>query len=1100
MPSHGKSYLYFQVSSLSFGIVTMRAKNLIGLIVAVMIAACAATGGVCAQVFDPNAAGVQLVQKFVVNEQFGVSHPRQIIDFDLSKPLVRGNITVIGPTDVPVPFQVLSGNRLAVEIDGLAVNESKNWKVYSGANGAMDSALTVSETDSYYEIKNGLTGVRVPKTPSSLNILPAPLQGVCLSDGTWTGTGTALSYSSSWPASSMVIRFIEQGPLKIAIEVQYQFNDSSDPNNNYYKCTITLEANQPSILMEDEASNVRLEYSYNTYAGIAPTQRRYQGHDSRSAAQGIALNGSAYSAIFTRNAASVTAGGSDAIVDLQFLQNAPSASADDPWWTLPNPSIRRLSLWYPWAEDGGWYDMLYNSAGGSQGNVLGVFSGRASRALGAARSGVGFFTTAGTEATRHAGVTVHVEPQTISSAGLPFARFAWGLFVGRKDSALTPDGVIPPINQQMNLHGGFNLNKLHRYQLDFPDPAGGWGGLFLPGSKLAALRIRVQTDQAYQTYVRAYAPTYVNLFTAGDGTAVQSLVNDTAADARAALNSYVNGSGIYTFQWQYWIGAQVMNLRGTLADTILADPLIAPADVVRLKAYIALFGYMVWDDDFVPLQTDSGMNLGNPNMPQQQRGYRNLFALLLASHPDFAVHSAAVTASVRNVLEQSIGTDGASLACPNYTHADVETALGLALMLKTRGWANLFADEPRLANFAEFVMQLETPPEPRLAGFRGYIPIGDGELTPDELPGLLGTGFSNVNNTLSARLMATWAEGGRFQNHYSVPTLLLIDDALPTGAANLSSAIFPGYLSLLRYGYDTPNETAAWLIGGEFYQDHRQNDRGSVVLYALGQPLTTDWSDGYNPRVDGSYTKSSVVFADSLNGGWATDSPGLSSGTSWGNSEVSNLITTTDGGMTQCTAQDSGTTWTRQLTLCNADPDHPLMLLCDTFVGSTATNDKVMTLNLCATGAVDTPAGPITPEERLAPQLASASAPFALPAGVQRFSFRGSFGIDFDVYSISDVPQQALLGNYGLTVWNGPEAGQIERQHILRVQGTGSFHTLIVPWRKGQKPADLLVQSSSGVISVQQNGRVITFTGSGYSAQQLYGPPMAAVIYFNVSN
>ena len=348
--------------------------------------------------------------------------------------------------------------------------------------------------------------------------------------------------------------------------------------------------------------------------------------------------------------------------------------------------------------------------------------------------------------------------------------------------------------------------------------------------------------------------------------------------------------------------------------------------------------------------------------------------------------------------------------------------------------------------------------------------------------------------------MSTWFAGGRYQNEYSVPTLLLIDDTLPTAGANLPSAIFPGYLSALRQGYDTANETTAWLIGGEFYQDHRHNDRGSVVLYALGQPLTTDWSDGYNPRVDGSYTKSSVVFANSITGGWAVDSPSLSAGTSWANSEVMNLVTASDGSTVQSTAQDSGTTWTRQVTLCHADNDHPVFFIHDSFIGASATANKVMTLNLCANGAVDSPAGSITPVVRLAPLLPSASSPFALSAGVQRFRFTGSFGIDYDVYVISDGSQQALLGDFDLTVWNGPATGQIEHQYSLRVNGTGDYRTLIVPWRKGQKPSDLLVQAGTSAISMQENGHVITFTDAGYTIQQNIVPPQPPTIQVTVTH
>lgn len=1023
---------------------------------------------------DGHAMSSRFVRKLIVREQFGVSHPAQIIDFDLSEPRSAENTLVVGPDDLPVPFQILSGNRLAVAVDGLAANTTKTWTVCAGLNGNVATDLDVRETETFYEITNGRTGVRVPKAPPNLEAPPAPISGVRLGDGTWTGTGAVLPVA----AVSMRVRFLERGPLKAVVAVDYRFADAA----RYYTSTITVEAGQPSFLIEDDAT-VALSYSLDCHPGVEPTRRRYQGHHASSPAKGRALDGSDYGAIHRRNPAAVDAGGSDAVADLQFMEDAPSVDATAPDNVLPRVSIRRISLWYPWAVDGGWYDMFYNASAGPEGNVLGLFAGRASRALGAQRSGVGFFTKAGDQTTRRAGITVTLDPQAVAGAALPRARFSWGLFVGRKDTALTADGVIPPINLQMNLHGAFNLNKLHRYQLEFSDPPGGWGGLFLPREKLDALRLRVRADSVYRDYAKRHAPGYAALFTANDDAYLRLVVRDTAADARAALDAYVNGSGIYTFTWWYWIGAQVMNMRAMLADPVLGDPLISASDRERLKACMALFGYMVWDDDFVPFQSDSGLYVGNANMPRQQRGYRNLFSLLLAGHPHFSAHAGEVTASVRDVLRQSINEHGASDASPNYTHASVETAIGLALMLKSRGWADLFADEPRLAKFAEFFMQVQTPPEPRLAGRRGYLPIGDGELAPTELPGLLGTGFRGVNNALSERLIATWLAGGRHQNHYAVPTLLLIDGTLPAAGPNLRSEIFPGYFSVLRSGYGNANETAGWLLGGEFYQDHRHNDRGSVTLYALGQPLSTDWSDGYNPRLDGSYTKSSVVFADSIGGGWSVDGPGFSHGTSWASSAVEALVGAAGGGTTRSTARSHDTVWTRRLTLCAADPARPVFLIGDTFAGAHAAAEKIMTLNLCATGGVATAAGLIFPIERLAPERASAGPIFSLPAGVQRLRFTGAFGIDFDVYVVGDRPQQALLGNFGITVGGGVEAAapRVERQHILRVKGGGRFRTLIVPWRKGEQPADLLVQATDGEVTVRQNGRVITFTDSGYT-------------------
>ena len=44
-------------------------------------------------------------------------------------------------------------------------------------------------------------------------------------------------------------------------------------------------------------------------------------------------------------------------------------------------------------------------------------------------------------------------------------------------------------------------------------------------------------------------------------------------------------------------------------------------------------------------------------------------------------------------------------------------------------------------------------------------------------------------------------------------------------------------------------ETAVYFVNGETLSDHRHNDNGEVVIYALGAPLSVDWGPIYYPRV-----------------------------------------------------------------------------------------------------------------------------------------------------------------------------------------------------------------------------------------------------------
>src|SRR5262249_28009243 len=142
-------------------------------------------------------------------------------------------------------------------------------------------------------------------------------------------------------------------------------------------------------------------------------------------------------------------------------------------------------------------------------------------------------------------------------------------------------------------------------------------------------------------------------------------------------------------------------------------------------------------------------------------------------------------------------------------------------------------------------------------------------------------------------------------------------------------------------------------------------------------------------------------------------------------------------------------------------------------------------------GEGDTPGGRVTPPLRTHPpeehvgdprhQLPSASRPFDLPPGVNRLGFKGKYDVDWDVYLISNRPQQALIGNWAVTPWGGHITDKEERQHILRVRGTGPFTTVILPWRRGEKPKGLSVRYEGNAVVVSTAASTARIEPTGYT-------------------
>src|SRR5205807_2202624 len=79
------------------------------------------------------------------------------------------------------------------------------------------------------------------------------------------------------------------------------------------------------------------------------------------------------------------------------------------------------------------------------------------------------------------------------------------------------------------------------------------------------------------------------------------------------------------------------------------------------------------------------------------------------------------------------------------------------------------------------------------------------------------------------------------------------------------------------------------------------------------------------------------------------------------------------------------------------------------------------------------------------------------------------------LYTITSAQQEAQVGSWAHGWHPSREQTQFaqangrefeERQHILRIKGTGPFQVLILPYRKGQKRNDLQVKQERTKVTV----------------------------------
>ncbi|HWE49585.1 MAG TPA: hypothetical protein VG273_07350, partial [Bryobacteraceae bacterium] len=291
---------------------------------------------------------------FSLNELFGVPWPEQPIEFRYDGGQPPPSTRMLGPLGTEVPYQWVSGpscsdptavNGCIVVRSNLPANASYTWILQSGVlpTATVTNPVQINQVVSLlpvgtnYELTNGLTGVRIASLNLLLNL--APIQGIQLRDGTWTGAGLTpnilyreaasgsggqaagcvgcLLRTALYQATGYTVTVVDSGPLKTVVKVNYTFNRpqyqyGSAPNTvvintagtGHYTMLVTLYANSKSVLI-DEDTDMQLSWYLPINAQVRPDTARWRGHDS------IDINGNpnpacGYEQILTVTAASAT--------------------------------------------------------------------------------------------------------------------------------------------------------------------------------------------------------------------------------------------------------------------------------------------------------------------------------------------------------------------------------------------------------------------------------------------------------------------------------------------------------------------------------------------------------------------------------------------------------------------------------------------------------------------------------------------------------------------------------------------------------------------------------------------------------------------------
>ena len=127
------------------------------------------------------------------------------------------------------------------------------------------------------------------------------------------------------------------------------------------------------------------------------------------------------------------------------------------------------------------------------------------------------------------------------------------------------------------------------------------------------------------------------------------------------------------------------------------------------------------------------------------------------------------------------------------------------------------------------------------------------------------------------------------------------------------------------------------------------------MLYALGRPLSVDWSAIYSPHTPGAYVHSTVVPEHCLAHPWDKNGAALGTERIWRKTRQESFENHSDHAVAVSVFERNQLTWQRTTAVDRSEPDQPVILIRDTFEGTNAALPKVASFNLMATGAVTGP-------------------------------------------------------------------------------------------------------------------------------------------------
>ena len=819
-----------------------------------------------------------LSQTIHLKDYLGHTWTDELISYPLDAGLLAAHgFTVTDEAGAKIPCQAAAG-RIYLLVT-LPADAEKTFTVTAEhSTSAVGKPVSVKRERKNLVLDSGTMAMRLPAgtvqypRPVEAKSVPGPLQGVRASSGGWVG-GSWLD--APLKVTGYTTTVSATGPVFADAAVEYSFE-----GGKHYRFSARVIAGQPTAIIDetmdlnpgghytllkydndadastwewwnladsthlgvDMPNYPRANAVFSFYQGLQPNQSRWVGGRVSQPKYGLDASG-------------------------QPLMNVEAGEAFAPITYNEDDRVNRIAGW--WLNSFSNYAHSYTLFNDKDPKTpaISISTGRASRNVNPNLNPTPEPWIKIVTGFNDLGIFMKKAKDLQVVGAICLGSREW-LLTAEPQSALPPKGAkdYPYPFRAYYKYGRFPLEKIKDWSFDWPEKPNTWPRLFCKAGDLAAMQARVAAsgDMASNPAIPAiYKATGTPQAMAKQ--ALEVLKTAALGDLTAEGHGGVN-----------WFHASLHKISTMpMWEAALATPNLDPAVRAKIKTYGAFIAQHTWDDDYwPPKETANGW--GSANMGTLASTARVLAACAMADMPGNAARLKRCRGYLDGNLQPLLASDGSAVSCPHYIEASMEPILYMALALKYGGDYDAFQQDPRLAKFGQFMVDILTPPDPRspVKGSVYGLPMGKYDLTAHNRPNLwplgntsrtetttmtdlLSLGYAGVNDQLAGTMRAAGDEMGHAAGGFIPPALLSNSTVTPQKPV-FASRLYPNYCAILRDGQ--PRESWFAIRYSKFAFDHFESDTGSFSWFAKGVPLMMHFGNMYSPDAGQAVYHSRVAW------------------------------------------------------------------------------------------------------------------------------------------------------------------------------------------------------------------------------------------------